>query len=186
MRIKLLTLAIGFLIAPACLFAQPEVGITTVLNVSALAQGQQGKLAVVLDIPDGYHAQSNTPTDDSAIKCEIKLDNVPGIEFGQAIYPPGIDQNFPALGKINVYINRAVIRVPFTVAKDAKLGPIHLSGNVQLQICNSQSCFPPLNTPFSVDAAVVPAGTTITATNAELFPDKPKSAPATQPADSAK
>jgi thioredoxin:protein disulfide reductase len=194
MRIKLLILAVGLLIAPTLSLAEPNVEMSAALNVSALTPGQQGKLAVILDIPDGYHAQSNTPTDDSAIKCEIKLDDIPGIEFGTVVYPPGVDQDFPALGKLNVYINRAVIRVPFTVTKDAKLGSIKLSGKVQLQICDTQSCFPPMNNPFSVEADVVPNGTTITATHAELFPDKSKSSPdkssattTTQPAaDSAK
>ena len=103
MQIKLSMLLLVLLIAPAFCFAEPKVAMSAALDVSDLRQAHEATLAVVMDVPDGYHAQSNTPADDSAIKCELKLDAVSGIEFGQPIYPAGIDQQYPDLGKLNVY-----------------------------------------------------------------------------------
>ena len=38
-----------------------------VINVSALRPGDKGMLAVVLDVKEGFHAQSRTPTQDYLI-----------------------------------------------------------------------------------------------------------------------
>jgi hypothetical protein len=183
MQIKFPMLLLALLIAPALSFAEPKVAMSAALDVSDLRQGHQATLAVVMDIPDGYHAQSNTPADDSAIKCELKLDAAPGVEFGQPIYPAGIDQQYPDLGKINVYVARTIIHVPVKIAADAKLDSIKISGKVQLQICDEHSCFAPVNDPFSIDAKIVPESAAVTAANPELFQTKSSESakPTTQP-----
>jgi hypothetical protein len=183
MQIKFSMMLLALLIAPACSLAEPKVAISAALDVSDLRQGHDATLAVVMDVPDGYHAQSNTPADDSAIKCELKLDATPGIEFAAPNYPAGIDQQYPDLGKLNVYVGRTIIHVPLKIAADAKLDSIKISGKVTLQICDDHSCFAPVSDPFSIDAKIVPESTAVTATNPELFTTKSKESakPATQP-----
>ena len=50
-----------------------DVAFKSTVNAStALRQGQKAWAAVVVEIEDGYHAQSNTPLDENFIKFEIK------------------------------------------------------------------------------------------------------------------
>src|SRR5271154_6037308 len=98
MRIFKSIALLAFLIAPAAAVAQSKATASAALDVSALRQGSSGQLAVILEVAPGYHAQSNTPTDDSAIKCELTLDAAAGVTFGAIVYPAGSEQTFPALG----------------------------------------------------------------------------------------
>ena len=166
------------MLAAGNLFADSHATISGALDVSALRAGQKARLAVVLDIADGYHAQSHTPADEFAIKCELTMDAVPGLEFGPIIYPAGKDENSPQLGKLNIYTGRVIILVPVTVANDAKIESIKITGYVQMQICNDESCFPPEKDAVEVDANVVPAGSTVEPRNEQIF----TKAPSTQPA----
>ena len=40
--------------------------------------------------------------------------------FGEVEYPTGHDEEYPGLGKLNVYTGKVVVRVPVEVKPDAK------------------------------------------------------------------
>jgi DsbC/DsbD-like thiol-disulfide interchange protein len=178
MRTITLSMLLWLVFVPSAALADSRATVTGALDVSAIQLDSPGRLAVVLDIAPGFHAQSNTPLDEYAIKCELTLNAVPGIEFGQIIYPAGRIEDYPQLGKLSVYTGRAIILVPFKATKDAKLGSVTLSGSVQMQICNDDTCFPPEKTVFSVETKVVPIGTPVEPRNEPLFPKAPATAPA--------
>jgi thiol:disulfide interchange protein DsbD len=153
-RFIALLLLLGFVLIPAIANAQTRSTVSGALDVSAIQQDSSGRLAVVLDIDPGFHAQSHTPLDEYAIKCEVTLNPVPGIVFGDIIYPAGKIEEYPQLGKLSVYTGRAIILVPFAATKDAKLGSITLSGTVEMQICNDDTCFPPEKSDFTIETKV--------------------------------
>jgi hypothetical protein len=181
MRIALAMVSLCLLLAPSELRAASHTIVSAYLDVSALEPGHQARLAVVLDIAKGLHAQSHTPLDPYAVKCELTLASVPGLVFGQIEYPRGKEEEFPALGKLSVYTGRVIILVTVTTTADAKSGPIKLSGSVQLQLCNSETCFAPEDDSFIVDTAVANAGTPIEAINKMLFPNPATSQPTSEP-----
>ena len=164
-------------------FAESHATVTGALSVSALQQGKAAKLAVVLEVADGFHAQSHAPLDESLIKCQLKLDPVPGIEFGDASYPDGKIEEYPELGKLSVYTGKTVIVVPIKVSADANLGAIKITGKLGMQICDSKNCFPPEKDPFSVEAQVVSTTTSVEPANQALFPaNTPTPTPTSKPA----
>ena len=163
---------------PQALFAQSHATVTGALDVSALREGHAARLAVILDVGKGFHAQSHTPLDDSAIKCELTLDPVPGITFGDIAYPDGKVEEYPQLGKLSVYTGKTIIYVPVTVTGSAPPGKIKLTGKLEMQICDNNTCFPPDSDVVSVDTEIVPEGTAVEPTNQDLFPKQA----ATQPA----
>ena len=170
-------LLICFLSSPGPLLAKSLATVSGALNVSALQPGQTALLAVVIDIASGYHAQSHTPLDEYAIKCELTLQPFPGIEFGTIGYPDGKIEDYPNLGKLSVYTGRAIILVPVTVSKDVKADSVKLSGSVEVQICNNDTCFPPEDDAFAVEAKIVPAGSPVEPRNETLFPKEPTTQP---------
>ena len=181
MRVTVIMLLLWLLLAASDLLAESHTKVSAGIDASALEPGHRALLAVVLDIPNDLHAQSHRPLDPYAVKCELTLANVPGIVFGQIEYPKGTEAEFPALGKLSVYTGRVIILVPVTPTADAKPGPIKLSGSVQLQVCNGETCFAPEEDDFNVDTAVADAGTPIDAINKALFPNPATSQPTSEP-----
>src|SRR4051812_1314690 len=94
------------LLSVACLIAAPARGqatqatVSAALNLTALQPGQDAVVAGRLDIKRGFHAQSHTPKDPNLIALEVTAEKNAPIQFGDILYPPGHDENYPALGVI--------------------------------------------------------------------------------------
>ena len=108
---------------------QSRVKVQSALNTTALRPGQDGLVAIVLDIAKGFHAQSNTPTGDN-LPTAATMKPAAGLEFSAPVYPLGLLKEYPALGKLNVYDGRAIIYVPLKVKADAPAGPVKLAGTI--------------------------------------------------------
>ena len=154
---------------------------TADLDATALRPGTVGRLAVVVTVHAGLHAQSHVPGDPDYLPFVIDpATTAPGVSFGAVRYPPGQNVHYPALGAtLNVYLGRVIAYVPVIVAKDAKPGTVHLTGIVKVQACNEQVCFPPERLKFSVDTTIVAADAKAEPAHAELFTDPLAANPAT-------
>ena len=159
-------------------------------NTTALQPGQEAVAAIVLDIEDGFHAQSHTPSEPTFIKFVAKADPNPGLTIYDPIYPAGEEKEYPNLGKLNVYTGRVIVFVPIQVKSDAATGPMKFSGTLRYQCCDENACYPPSKTPFTIETTIVPAGQKVEAQKPELFKDfdpkvfshlAPQTQPATQP-----
>jgi thiol:disulfide interchange protein DsbD len=157
----------------------------SVLNVSALGQGQKAWAAVVVEIQDGFHAQSHTPLDENFIKFELKFDENPLVKIGTPRYPAGRIEDYPALGKLSVYTGKTVILVPIDVPADAKTGPVEITGRVQFQACDDKVCYPPEQPKFSIKSEIVPASASVKPNEPELFKDVEKAGAQTSDASPA-
>ena len=174
--IACLTLLLTLLCGRSIAAGPPKHGdvVKSTVNVSALRQGQKAWAAVVVEIEDGYHAQSNTPLDENFIKFEIKPDENPLLKLGAPKYPPGKIEDYPALGKLSVYTGKIVVFIPINVPADAKPGPIEISGHIRFQACDDKVCFPPEQPKFSIKSEIVLASATVKPTDPELFKDAEK------------
>ena len=190
LRSRSTSLVLGCL-AMLCLAASARAGtsadVSAELGTTGVPAGGRGMVAVVIDVHDGLHAQSHHPGNEDYIPLEIKAEPAGAVTAGEVRYPPGKDENYPQLGHLNVYVGRVVAYLPVSVGADAKPGPVKLAGTVELQACNSSSCFPPESVPFEVTVDVVAAGTAVRPNHPELFvgPDaiaSPTTAPTTAPA----
>lgn len=150
----------------------PKVEVSAFLNATPLTPGSQHVLAVVVDIPEGLHAQSATPSNEAFIRFEIKLTTPlpPGVQAFDTVYPKGHDQTYPMLGTLNVYDGRVIAYIPLTVSADAAVREgLEISGVLTTQLCDDKSCFPPEDTTFAVKFAVATPGTPAVPGNAALF-----------------
>jgi thiol:disulfide interchange protein DsbD len=140
-------------------------------STTALQPGQQAVAAVVLQINDGFHAQSHTPSDPTYIKFIAQADANSSLTVFDPIYPAGEDKNYPNLGQLNVYTGRVTIFFPIEVKSDAPMGAIKFSGALKYQCCDEHACYPPSNTTFTIETTIVPAGQRVDAQKPELFKD---------------
>lgn len=139
------------------------------LNVSALQPGQHAVLAVGIDISEGFHAQSRTPSNEYLIAFDVTMQPSDAIESYQPIYPPGEDHTYEVLGTLNVYTGKVIVYVPMVVKSSAPIGALTLRGTMTYQICDERACFQPENPSFEVTTRVVPVSEIVTPVNAALF-----------------
>ena len=151
-----------------------RAAVDAALNVSALQPGKPAKLAVVVDVAPGFHAQSNTPAED-LIATTLELQPTPGLSFGRPAYPPGKQETYPGVGTLSVYGGRTVVLVPVEVRPDAPVGSdAKIAGGVTVQICDDKgTCFPPRTLPFELTAKVVAATEQVAANEPGLFDGGP-------------
>jgi thiol:disulfide interchange protein len=174
-RVSVVALATAclLLLAPA-LHAQPadRAKITkTAFDRTAYHAGDKGTAAIVLEIPQGFHAQSRTPLEEFLIKFQLKVDKVDAVTFGEVVYPPAVIEDYPKLGKVSVYTGKVVLLVPFEVKADAPAGDLKLAGSLMYQLCDDAACYAPEKPKWSAATKVVAKGeeTKANEADAELF-----------------
>jgi thiol:disulfide interchange protein DsbD len=140
------------------LAAESHADVQAVLSTTALHAGDKATVAVVVTVHKDLHAQSHTPTDaENGIAFTVTMKKQPGLTFGPVEYPAGIDITYPLLGKLNVYVGKTIIKVPITVAADAKPGDLNIAGDAMFQACNDKVCFNPEDPKFTLQTSIVPA-----------------------------
>jgi thiol:disulfide interchange protein DsbD len=145
------------------------VSIEFVASTRTLQPGQQGVIAVVLDIGEGYHAQSNKPLEANYIPTTVTPKANPNITFFQPDYPPGHVESFPQLGKLSVYSGKTIIYIPFEVKKDAAHGPITLEATLEYQYCDDKVCYPPQTGELKYPTTIGPPARSLEVNDPELF-----------------
>ena len=146
-----------------------RAAISTALNYTALKPGQRAMLAIVVDIRDGFHAQSHTPLDENFIPMTLRMEGNSRIELQPPIFPAGKIEDFAALGKLSIYSGRVIVYVPIDVKRDAAVGELKISGVVSYQICDDRGVIAPEKTPVEVSTQIISADQTPQPSHPELF-----------------
>ncbi len=122
---------------------------------AAIPRGGKGVMTVTLKIGAKYHVNANKPNDPAYIATIFTPQPVPGIVYGAARYPAPKPMKLSYSPKpLLVYTGLVTVSVPFTVTPAVKPGRLPLSGTVNFQGCDAQSCFPPVSAPVKAVIAV--------------------------------
>lgn len=141
-----LCLAAPALLLPAhAQFGGPKVAtVTAAAKPVTVAPGGRGVLVVTVAVGPQYHINAHVPNDSAYIATVFAGQKTPGIVYGTPVYPTPSAMRMVGVAKpLLVYTGKAVIAVPFTVAKTAKPGKMALSGALSFQGCDAKSCYPP-------------------------------------------
>lgn len=136
-------------------FGGPKVAtVTAAAKPASVAPGGKGVLQVTVQVSPRFHINAHKPNDPAYIATIFTGQKTSGITFGSATYPvPKAMKLSYAAKPLLVYTGKAVIAVPFTVAKNAKPGRAALAGAISFQGCDAKSCYPPASA--QVRAAVM-------------------------------
>jgi Disulphide bond corrector protein DsbC len=112
--------------------------------------GSTVRVALSLQVDEGYHVNSNTPAEDYLIP--LKLTWTPGpLQSGSVSFPKPLLEKFTFSEKpVSVFKGAFEIATRFKVPADAKPGPGAIAGKLHYQACNDRMCL----TPKTVDVAV--------------------------------
>jgi DsbC/DsbD-like thiol-disulfide interchange protein len=157
----------GFSAAPV---PQPNIGVA---GYFAADKGQRGRImqaAIVIDIPSGYHINSNRPLESFLIATQLKVDAPSGAKVGAVTYPRPLMKSFKFSKKpLSVYEGKAILRFNVIVPANYSGGAIDLKAHVRLQSCNDEVCFPPKNYDSDMHLDVVGANDRVSRVNGWVF-----------------
>ena len=148
----------------------PQVSAHLVLATDAAHAGKKIKLAVVAEIPSGFHINDHKPTLEFLIPTEIKLNPSKPLAVEQVFYPRGEARKFSFEDKpLSVYEGTVVVGVLVNVSPTAAPGDYSLQGKFSYQACNDRACFPPSSVPVAADVKVVGEKVPLKPKNQDVF-----------------
>ncbi len=171
-RFLLFSFAALLLIGPATLAtrAQAPIEINGYYSLDRAPRGRVVQAAIVIDIPQGYHVNSNRPLSKYAIPTEVKIEAPAGVRVGPVIYPRPVVRRFSfSKDQIAVYEGRAVIRFNVTVPANFQGDRLTLRARVRYQACTDEVCYPPRTREVTMPIEVVERGARVERINNAVF-----------------
>ncbi|HEU4387347.1 MAG TPA: cytochrome c biogenesis protein CcdA [Blastocatellia bacterium] len=140
-----------------------------VLSVDAVKPGTRFKLAVILNVADGYHINSHVPTLPDLIATEVELQAPQGITIGPSAYPAASRRKFQFSPDtaLSVYEGDVIITAEADAASGAESGLI--SGSVHVQACNDVACLQDSRIAVDIPVKIAGAKQAVAEINGDVF-----------------
>jgi len=104
-----------------------------------------------MDIPSGYHVNSNRPLEKFLIATQVKVEAPTGIRVGPVSYPRAVLRSFKfSKNRVSVYEGRATMRFNVSVPRGVSTGSKEIKVRLKYQSCNDEVCFPPQSRELSL------------------------------------
>src|SRR5437667_6804317 len=94
LTVLLLVLGSGMRAAPA---PDPNIGVNGYYSNDKAQRGRTVQAAIVMEIPPGYHVNSNRPLNKYSIPTALKIEGPRGVTIAPVIYPHAIVRKMKAL-----------------------------------------------------------------------------------------
>jgi hypothetical protein len=104
---------------------------------------------IPVSILEGYHVNSNTPSDEYLIPLKVTWTSLGALEGGQVTYPKA-EKITVGDQSLSVFTGKFDLAVNFKVSANAPAGPGIATGKLGYQACNNSMCFPPKSVEFNV------------------------------------
>ncbi len=128
-------------------FAQSSAKVVKIKPEQAVYKVKQGssfQVAVVIDIDNGYHINSNRPAEDFLIPTALKIGALTGLRANPVRYPKAKNQKFSFSEKpMSVFEGRAILRFTARALPSLSPGSHTIKGKLTIQACNDQACLRP-------------------------------------------
>jgi hypothetical protein len=108
---------------------------------NAVAQVQ-----IPLVVKEGYHVNSNKPTEEYLIPLKLTWTSTGALEGGEITYPKPLLEKFEFSEPdkpLSVYMGKFDLVAKFKIAANAPAGPGVASGKLKYQACSNKACYPP-------------------------------------------
>ena len=164
---------------PCTSLCQPRILTTTLfLSKNSALHGSEIRVALQLDIENGWHINAHKPLDPSLIPTEVVLEPHPHLRLERIHYPDPERKRLAFIqGEMALYEGRVLITMDLAVSDQAPPGELRFSGKIKYQPCDDRSCLLPMETTFSARMAVTTDPKEAYPIHTEIF--KPSESPET-------
>lgn len=165
----LLNLPAGLYGKPAAQSA-PNIGVNGYASTDKVQRGHVVQVVVVMEIPNGYHVNSNRPLESFLKATQLKIEAPSSVRLGPVTYPRALLRKFSfSNDKLSVYEGRVILRFSVTVPASFSGGSMELKAKLNYQSCSDALCFPPQTRDVKVEIPVVGANESVKRINSEYF-----------------
>ena len=148
---------------------QDHVKIESYLSFDKVYPGSEVKLAVKVNIEDGWHINSNKPYEDYLIPTELTIGTT-YFELKKVTYPEAHDFKFSFSEKpLSAYEGQIYIGALLETSKDIKPGKYPLKINLNYQACNDRSCLAPTSVEDTLITIVADNQSIVNEINQDIF-----------------
>jgi DsbC/DsbD-like thiol-disulfide interchange protein len=140
----------ALLLVPASPFATalpqsaPNIPVTGMLSQANAQRGRTVQGTISVDIPSGYHVNSNRPLEKFLIATQLQLEAPKGIRVGPVKYPRALLRSLKfSKSKVSVFEGHTTMRFTVTVPRNFSGNSAELKARLRFQSCNDDLCFPP-------------------------------------------
>jgi len=119
-------------------------------------QGMTTSVGLVVEIDDGYHINSNRPSDKNLIPTALKFSRTPGLATTAVIYPKGKMEKFEfSKTPLSVFEGKITFKLTARALPTAPPGSHTLKGKLTVQACNNEICLGPKTVDVAIPIEVV-------------------------------
>ena len=149
---------------------EPNISVVGYFSSDKAQRGRPVRVAIVIDIPSGYHINSNRPLESYLIATSVKVEPENGLRAGVISYPRPLLRTFQFSKKqLSVYEGQARLKFNVTVPANYADDSAKVKARVRLQSCNDEVCFPPKSYDVNLKIDVVGANERVRAINGWAF-----------------
>jgi thiol:disulfide interchange protein DsbD len=156
-------------LAPPAAPQGANIGVNGFFAADKAQRGRSVQAAVVLDIPRGFHVNSNKAAKFS-IPTVVKIDAPKGLRVSAVAYPRAVVRRLGfSKEALSLYEGRAVMRFNVIIPANYQTGLTELRAKVTYQSCNDEVCFPPTTREIKLGINVVGANESVKRINGQYF-----------------
>ena len=138
-----------------------------ILETDGIRTGTTGRAALVIQLAEGLHTNSNKPRDPLLIPIALSVQPPAGVTVSEIVYPEPKDLRQEGSAEpLAVFEREFTIGAQFAVAKDVAPGDYVVPASLRYQACDEKVCYPPVTLTTQWPIKVVPASARVSPVNA--------------------
>lgn len=133
----------------------PNISVNGYVSGDSVRRGSSARVVVVMDIPAGYHVNSNRPLEKFLIPTQLQIEAPAGVKVSAVSYPRALLRQLKfSKNRVAVYEGKATMRFNVTVPASFGSDSTEVKARLKYQSCNDEVCFPPQTREISIPVRV--------------------------------
>ena len=149
---------------------EPDISVVGYFSTDKAQRGRPTRVSIVIDIPSGYHINSNRPLETYLIATSVRVEAENGLRPGPVSFPRPLLRTFKFSKKqLSVYEGQVRLKFNVTVPANYSDNSAKVKARVRLQSCDDEVCFAPKNYDVNLKIGVVGANDSVKRINGWAF-----------------
>jgi len=147
-----------------------QVNIEILHDRNVIPAGTSARVAVLLNLEEGWHVNSDRPSLDFLIGTRLDVEALEGLRPVSVHYPASTSYKFDFADQpVDVFEGDAPVVVTLRTDENLAPGSYELPSSLRIQACNNEVCLAPTTVDLTIPVEVTAAGTGYQALNSDLF-----------------
>jgi len=149
---------------------RPTARVTPIAERDGVHAGTTVKAALQVELPAGFHVQSDKPRDPTLIPTVLTIEPPDGVSVTEIVYPPSTDLKQAGLDQpLAVFEQNFAIGVQFAISASTPSGELMVPFRLRYQACDATMCYIPSTAITSLKLRVVPPSEAGVANSSDVF-----------------